>query len=69
MINGRCRLHGGLYTGPKTESGLRRIQQALTKHGLYSKREIENRRMIQSLMRHARDLLREIYPESRREHG
>jgi hypothetical protein len=33
MINERCRLHGGLSTGPKTESGLRRIQQALTKHG------------------------------------
>jgi hypothetical protein len=30
MINGRCRLHGGLSTGPKTESGLRRLQQALT---------------------------------------
>ena len=62
MINGRCRLHEGLSTGPKTESGLRRIQQALTKHGLYSKQEIENRRMIRSLMRHARGLLREIYP-------
>jgi hypothetical protein len=61
--------HGGLSTGPKTESGLRRIQQALTKHGRYSKREIENRRMIRSLMRDARRLLREIYSQSRlREH-
>jgi hypothetical protein len=68
MINGRCRLHGGLSTGPKTESGLFRIQQALTKHGRYSKQEIENRRMIRSLMRDARGLLREISSQSRREH-
>jgi hypothetical protein len=27
--NGRCRLHGGLSTGPRTEEGLRRTLEAL----------------------------------------
>jgi hypothetical protein len=36
MRNGRCRLHGGLSTGPKTVEGIERIRRALTKHGRYS---------------------------------
>ena len=28
MANGRCRLHGGLSTGPKTEEGVERIRRA-----------------------------------------
>jgi len=31
MRNGRCRLHGGLATGPKTEEGRYRISQAQRK--------------------------------------
>jgi hypothetical protein len=31
MKNGRCRLHGGLSTGPKTVAGIERIRQAVTK--------------------------------------
>ena len=37
MRNGRCRLHGGLSTGPKTREGLERIRRAVTKHGMCSK--------------------------------
>jgi hypothetical protein len=36
MKNGRCRLHGGLSTGPKTPEGIERIRKARTKHGRYS---------------------------------
>ena len=36
MQNGRCRLHGGLSTGPKTAEGIERIRKARTKHGRYS---------------------------------
>jgi hypothetical protein len=36
MKNGRCRLHGGLSTGPKTAEGIERIRLAVTKHGRYS---------------------------------
>lgn len=38
MANGRCRLHGGLSTGPKTPEGIERIRRAVTKHGQYAKR-------------------------------
>ena len=34
--NGRCRVHGGLSTGPKTPEGIERIRQSRTKHGIYS---------------------------------
>jgi hypothetical protein len=32
----RCRLHGGLSTGPRTQEGRERIRTAVTKHGFYS---------------------------------
>jgi hypothetical protein len=32
----RCRMHGGLSTGPRTKKGLRRSQRARWKHGRYS---------------------------------
>ena len=44
MRNGRCRLHGGLSTGPKTAAGIERIQKALTRHGFYSKAAVRARR-------------------------
>src|SRR5690348_6161494 len=33
MRNGRCRLHGGLSTGPRTPEGLERSRKARLKHG------------------------------------
>ena len=36
MQNGRCRLHGGLSTGPRTQEGIRRIKEANTVHGFYA---------------------------------
>ncbi len=36
MANGKCRLHGGKSTGPKTSVGLKRSQKANWKHGSYS---------------------------------
>lgn len=36
MPNGRCRMHGGASTGPRTQEGLERIRKARTKHGVYS---------------------------------
>jgi hypothetical protein len=33
MPNGRCRLHGGLSTGPRTPAGLARSRRARWKHG------------------------------------
>jgi hypothetical protein len=36
MRNGRCRMHGGSSTGPRTQEGLARSRRARWKHGLYS---------------------------------
>jgi hypothetical protein len=36
MQNGRCRMHGGLSTGPRTPEGLERSRHARWKHGAYS---------------------------------
>jgi hypothetical protein len=37
MRNGRCRLHGGASTGPRTAEGLARSRAARLKHGWYSR--------------------------------
>src|SRR5438270_4950761 len=36
MPNGRCRMHGGTSTGPRTPDGLCRLRAANTKHGAYA---------------------------------
>jgi hypothetical protein len=36
MPNGRCRLHGGLSTGPRTPAGLARSRRSRWKHGVRS---------------------------------
>jgi hypothetical protein len=57
MSNGRCRLHGGLSTGPKTLEGIERIRQAVTKHGRYSKRARVERQQYRKLLQHWREML------------
>jgi hypothetical protein len=55
----RCRLHGGLSTGPKTAEGRAAISAANTKHGRYKNwrekraKERYHRREIKRLMREA----------------
>jgi hypothetical protein len=48
----RCRMHGGLSTGPRTAAGLARSKQARWKHGRYSAEARQE-------MAHFRELLRE----------
>ena len=47
----RCRLHGGLSTGPKTPEGKARISAAHWKHGKRSKRFVEQRKKIWAELR------------------
>jgi hypothetical protein len=47
MKNGRCRLHGGLSTGPKTEEG--RARCGNWKHGRYSKLCRQRKELIRYL--------------------
>ncbi len=42
--NGRCRLHGGASTGPKTEDGRSRISAANLLHGKFTKDKLQRRR-------------------------
>jgi hypothetical protein len=60
MPNGRCRLHGGLSTGPRTKEGLERMRQANTKHGFYSARSKQLRRESRAALRGIRDLLKAL---------
>jgi len=51
MANGRCRMHGGKSTGPRTQEGLERSRKANWKHGYYSAESIALRRYISWLVR------------------
>ena len=42
--NGRCALHGGRATGPKTQRGLQRISEANLKHGRQTKDKLAAQR-------------------------
>jgi len=44
MANGRCRMHGGKSTGPRTPEGLERSRKANWKHGKFSGSAITDRR-------------------------
>lgn len=54
----RCRLHGGLSTGPRTAQGIERIRKAVTKHGFYTQAAILQRRRTREAMRELRALFR-----------
>ena len=45
----RCRLHGGLSTGPRTPEGLARIRAARTTHGLRTAEMEELRELVREL--------------------
>ncbi|MHC4488997.1 MAG: HGGxSTG domain-containing protein [Planctomycetota bacterium] len=51
MANGRCRMHGGKSTGPRTPEGLERSKKANWKHGYYSAGAGEMRLYIKQLLR------------------
>jgi len=53
MANGRCRLHGGKSTGPKTEEGKKRMKAAKTKHGYYSAESTAERRYMREFTKEA----------------
>jgi hypothetical protein len=57
MPNGRCRLHGGLSTGPKTAAGIERIRRAKTIHGRASKAAREQSKRLWASIRAAKVLL------------
>jgi hypothetical protein len=57
MRNGRCRLHGGLSTGPRTTEGLERLRAARTVHGFYTQAAVNARRQARARFRLLEQLL------------
>lgn len=60
MKNGRCRLHGGLSTGPKTTEGIERIREAHWKHGRYSSAAMVEAKYSHALLKECRQTLMRI---------
>lgn len=58
MPNGRCRMHGGKSTGPRTPEGLVRCRRSRWKHGLRSHQAIERRKETVAALRMLRFLAR-----------
>ena len=56
MTNGRCRIHGGLSTGPKTVEGIENIRKAQTKHGQRSAEAVRRRKEGMALRREIKRL-------------
>ena len=56
MPNGRCRMHGGKSTGPRTAEGLARSRAANWKHGHYSAEAIAERREARAARRYLQTL-------------
>ena len=57
MANGRCRMHGGPSTGPRTPGGLERSRRARWQHGHYSAEARATRQEARSLLRALRQML------------
>ena len=57
MGNGRCKFHGGMSSGPKTEAGKRRIAQAHYKHGRYTKKAKRLRKFARLMIAQTRLLI------------
>jgi hypothetical protein len=60
MANGRCRMHGGASTGPRTAEGLERSRRARWKHGLYSAEALEEQERVRELLTQSRELLKQM---------
>jgi len=60
MQNGRCRMHGGASTGPRTREGLENSRRARWKHGQYSAPALAEHKRIRELLRQTRELMKQL---------
>ena len=58
--NGRCALHGGRATGPKTQRGLKRILEANIKHGRQTKDKLAAQRHAAKVGRRVMGKLKQL---------
>ena len=66
--NGRCRLHGGASSGPRTEEGRARISAANMTNGQHTKEMIARRKADAKIAKGLRDQLR-VVEQNLRRHG
>ena len=57
---GRCRLHGGCSTGPRTEDGLAKLAKSKTIHGRFTKSEREKAKHRAEVGRQVKREIKEI---------
>src|SRR5262249_40479947 len=65
MPNGRCKVHGGQRTGPRTPEGLERSKRARLKHGYYSREAKAERSRVRAAilaLRYLRMLGHQVRP-------
>ena len=58
--NGKCRLHGGNSTGPRTEAGRARLVSSKIKHGKFTKEKRAEARRFAEQGRQMRGELKEL---------
>jgi len=59
-VNGRCHLHGGASTGPKTKDGLARLVASKTTHGKFTAKKRAAARRFAEQGRQMRGELKEL---------
>ena len=64
MKNGRCRMHGGASTGPRTPEGLERARKANWKHGMYSTQAKAEQQLYRQLLRESEAVLQSVRNEA-----
>jgi hypothetical protein len=60
MVNGSCRMHSGVSTGPRTAEGLARSRRARWKHALYSAEALAEQKRVRELLAQSRELLKQM---------
>src|SRR5271157_511534 len=60
MRNGRCRMHGGASTGPRTSASLAHSARANWKHGRYSAKAKREARLLRQFLRECKEQCRTV---------
>jgi len=64
MKNGRCRMHGGKSTGPRTAAGLAKSRKANFKHGFYSAETLAERQYMRQFLRMSSTTIEQVENKS-----